>query len=290
MFGSLPEMSHEEANRTVVAEIFARLDAAAAVPRLLEAIASWRPDLVIRESAEYGSLVAAEVHGVPCIRVNSGLTVVEDQMLSMASSNVDLLRLSYGLPAGLPETPYYTLFPSSLEETPSSAVRFRDPAWVRSTATSPFVYATFGSVAGGLPHVAEAFDKALAALGSVDAPALLTTGGADVSSAPPNVRVSTWVDQTAVLSRATAVVCHGGGGSTLGALAAGVPLVVVPLFAEDQYVNARRVAALGAGLSVGPSDIGPALREVMADPSFATAARAVAAGIATHPSTDTAFT
>jgi UDP:flavonoid glycosyltransferase YjiC (YdhE family) len=48
-----------------------------------------------------------------------------------------------------------------------------------------------------------------------------------------------------------ATACHGGSGTTLGALAAGLPLVVVPLFA-DQPVNARRVAAVGAGLAVEP--------------------------------------
>ena len=57
--------------------------------------------------------------------------------------------------------------------------------------------------------------------------------------------------QQDVLAHAAAAVVHGGSGSTLGALAAGVPLVVVPLFA-DQPQNARRVAEVGAGLAVEP--------------------------------------
>jgi hypothetical protein len=63
---------------------------------------------------------------------------------------------------------------------------------------------------------------------------------------PPHVSVERWVDQATVLGHTAAVLCPGGGGSVLGALAAGAPLVVVPLFAEDQHINARRIAAVGA--------------------------------------------
>jgi UDP:flavonoid glycosyltransferase YjiC (YdhE family) len=50
------------------------------------------------------------------------------------------------------------------------------------------------------------------------------------------------------MAHAGAMVGHGGSGSTLMAMAAGVPLAVVPLFVDQPY-NARRVAALGAGLA-----------------------------------------
>ncbi len=42
------------------------------------------------------------------------------------------------------------------------------------------------------------------------------------------------------------MVCHGGSGTTLAALASGVPLLVLPLEA-NQFWNADRTAALGAG-------------------------------------------
>ena len=47
---------------------------------------------------------------------------------------------------------------------------------------------------------------------------------------------------------ASAMVGHGGFGTTMSALAAGVPQVVVPLFAFDQEVNATRIAEVGAGI------------------------------------------
>ncbi len=63
---------------------------------------------------------------------------------------------------------------------------------------------------------------------------------------PGNVHAEPRVEQRDVLAGAAAVLCHGGSGTTFGALAAGVPLVVVPLFA-DQPANGRLVASLGAG-------------------------------------------
>lgn len=100
-----------------------------------------------------------------------------------------------------------------------------------------------------------------------------------------------------------AVVCHGGAG-TLRALASGVPLVMVPLFA-DQARNARRVADLCAGISLpelpnlasamaeGPAAVaawlGPAVRAVLDDPSYRRGAQRVAAAIHTLPPVDAAL-
>ena len=116
----------------------------------------------------------------------------------------------------------------------------------------------------------------------------------------PHVRVERWVDQADVLPRARVVVCHGGSGTTLGALAAGVPLVVTPLFA-DQPDNGRRVAAIGAGLVVDPRDPGAhrgavhpgdlrdAIAAVLGDDAYARAAARVASEIRALPPADEAL-
>jgi hypothetical protein len=295
VFGGLAGRSHEEANALIVGEVFARLDATAAVPRLLAAIDGWRPDVVVHESAELGGPVAAEVRGVPHARVGIGLAAMERLMIDIASPNIDALRAAYGLAGShrIAESPYLTLFPAGLEDpavaVPARTSRFRDPSWPSAAPGGRFVYVTFGSVAAGLPEVAGVYEAALAAVADLDAEVLLTIGRqADPASfgpVPSHVRVEQWVDQAAVLARASAVVCHGGGGSTLGALAAGVPLVVVPLFAEDQHINARRVAAVGAGVLTAPAGIRSALDRVLAEPAFRAAAGQLAAELATHPST-----
>lgn len=86
------------------------------------------------------------------------------------------------------------------------------------------------------------------------------------------------------------VVTHGGAGTTFGALAAGIPLVVIPQGA-DQFLQADRVVAAGAGLAVLPNTAKPqavaeAVAAVLGDPSFRAAARVVAAEIAARPTPD----
>ena len=74
---------------------------------------------------------------------------------------------------------------------------------------------------------------------------LLTTGAdLDLGPVPPNVTVERWVPQTRRARRARLVVCHGGSGTVLGTLAAGLPLIILPLFA-DQATNAERARERG---------------------------------------------
>jgi UDP:flavonoid glycosyltransferase YjiC (YdhE family) len=301
-------MLRHEANAWVGAEILGRLRPAAALPRLAEAVATWRPDVVVRESVEFAAAVAAERHDVPHARVALWPGAMEAFALDVAAGPVDELRRAHDLPGDpdarrLRESPFLTLFPASLEDharpAPPWARRFRDPAWDRFAEADgddarPLLYVTFGNHAAGDPASARVYAEALRAVEDFDGDVLLTLGRdgdpAAFGAPPPHVRVERWVDQTEVLGRATAVVCHGGGGSTMGALAAGVPLVAVPLFAEDQHVNAARVVAAGAGVAVGPGAeaIRAALATILRDPSYRAAARALAAEIAAHPSTDEA--
>lgn len=76
---------------------------------------------------------------------------------------------------------------------------------------------------------------------------------ADLGPLPDNVRVETFVPQAEVLPHCAAVVCHGGSGTVLAALAHGIPLVCVPQGA-DQFVNAANVERVGAGTSIGASE------------------------------------
>ena len=98
---------------------------------------------------------------------------------------------------------------------------------------------------------------------------------------------------------------HGGHGSTLGALAHGVPLVVLPLFALDQWFNAEAVARSGRRRRARrraphpPRDrpprrtqtlaaLRPAVEHVLADPGPRAAAQRIAAEMRALPPIDTA--
>jgi MGT family glycosyltransferase len=154
------------------------------------------------------------------------------------------------------------------------------------------VYMTFGTVLGYMSMAADVYTTALQAVQELGVRTLLTVGRrfdrAALPPVPENVRVEAWVDQAEVLAHADVVVCHGGSGTTLAALAAGVPLVLVPLFA-DQFENARRVAAAGAGLAVEtrtPARIAAAIRDLMDDGSYGRRARQLADEMAGYPTAE----
>ena len=94
-----------------------------------------------------------------------------------------------------------------------------------------------------------------------------------VEPVPPNAWVEEWWPQAEVMPATAAMIGHGGFGTTMAALAAGVPQVVVPLFAFDQFVNAEQVSAVRAGVQVlggpaGLSELPAALMSVLGDPEI----------------------
>ena len=92
----------------------------------------------------------------------------------------------------------------------------------------------------------------------------MTTGAdLDLGAVPANVRVERWVPQPEALARASLVVCHGGSGTVLGALAANLPLIVMPMF-DDQFANARALA--GAAVVVEPAGLRAAILAPPAPP------------------------
>ena len=316
VWGRVPQLPPEEANEVVVGELFGRLNTTAALPKLRAAFEEWRPDVVLRDPNEYGSALAAELHGVPHARVAVGLISSEELGLGIAAGPVDAIRQAEGLPPdpggdALRASPYLSTFPRTLDEGDQpDAHRFHDPAWDapagelpdwwRGREDQPLVYVTFGSVAGSFPQALPVYGVALQAVSELPARVLLTVGrdlelGA-LPQTPDNVRVEAWVPQQDVLGHAAAAVVHGGSGSTLGALAAGLPLVVVPLFA-DQPENARRVAEVGAGISVEPNREDPAattaplraaIESVLTDPSYRERAGALADELRAEPPVDEA--
>jgi UDP:flavonoid glycosyltransferase YjiC (YdhE family) len=316
-WGRVPTVSREEAEAIVIGEIFAGLNVRAMLPHLHAACAEWHPDLVLRDPAEYASALAAELSDIPHGRIGISLGASEEQMFRLAGPALE--REQPGVTDRIRASPYLTLFPASLEDPeaiqPEHTHRFRDPATAQAQPLPdwwpgdrrPLVYISFGSVTGSMPTAGALFAGVIAAAAELPARVLLTVGReVDIDAlgaAPPNLRVEAWVPQADVLGHAGMVVSHGGSGTTLGALAAGLPLVVVPLFA-DQPENAQRVAAAGAGVAVWPDPDGPpepirssvdpaALREavemVLGDPAYGRAAGRIAAEMAALPPTDDAL-
>jgi nucleotide-binding universal stress UspA family protein len=283
VWDSMPMQPPGQMDVVVVGHIFARLNVEAMLGTVSEAIEDWQPELVLREPDEFASAIAAEIHGVPHARVATGLTVVQEAGLAFAAPALDERR--EGVVSAIAESPCLSCWPASADRGPFEPHRFAVPAadddasslpdwWAGDTR--PLVYVTFGTVSASIPPVAAVYPKALAAAEGFDARVLLTTGHElDLDSIPGNVHVERWVDQADVLGEAAVVVGHGGAGTTLGALAAGVPQVVAPLFA-DQPSNAARVAVAGAGVVSSLDGLRSAVEHVLGEPRFRDAARRVA--------------
>lgn len=101
-------------------------------------------------------------------------------------------------------------------------------------------------------------ETALAALAGEPFRVVATTAALDPASftVPPNARVERFLPHGPLLAEAACVVCHGGMGITQKALAAGVPVCVVP-FGRDQVEVARHVEEAGAGTRLAPSRLEP---------------------------------
>jgi MGT family glycosyltransferase len=88
--------------------------------------------------------------------------------------------------------------------------------------------------------------------------------------------VRSWVPHEAVLPHAAVVVSHGGHGTALAALAAGVPIVCLPM-GRDQHLVAERVEALGVGRAVpadaATAEVRAAVVDVLDTPGYRAAAQ-----------------
>jgi UDP:flavonoid glycosyltransferase YjiC (YdhE family) len=169
-----------------------------------------------------------------------------------------------------------------------------DPAWAaeagdwRPPGEAPLVLVATSSI---YQDQVDLLRRVATALGGLPVRGVLTTGRAvDPAEvpAPANVRVVRAAPHRAVLPEAAAVVTHAGHGTALKSLAAGVPLVCMPM-GRDQKDNTVRVLRLGAGVRVSrkaePTEIAAAVRRVLDEPGYADAARRFAEVLAVEAKT-----
>jgi MGT family glycosyltransferase len=130
------------------------------------------------------------------------------------------------------------------------------------------------------------------ALAGEDVEVILTTGHHDlpegaIASLPANFRYEPYLPGIAMAERSDLLIHHGGHGSSMTGLYTGTPAVIIPTYSERES-NARRVAALGAGAVVVPTqgasgekdvsaeELRVKVRQVLSDPSFAMNAKRIA--------------
>jgi UDP:flavonoid glycosyltransferase YjiC (YdhE family) len=287
---------HEKPN-FLFAEIFGYERTRRMLPDMLGVVDAWRPDLVIREAAEFSAPIAAAEHGVPYLTHAFGALLPEPRVARAGAAVAPLWEERGLTPAaygGSYDHLYLDIYPPLMQpqDRPHvSATRHIRPAAVSSgdhvaTDGRPLVYVTFGTVF----NATEPLATVVAGVRELDVDVLVTVGPqgdvAALGSQPRNVRVESFVPQDEVLPRAAAVVSHAGSGTFLGAAAAGVPQVCIPQGA-DQYLNAEACARSGIGLVLPGSptadEVRDAVERVSSEPAYAEAAQAVRREIAAMP-------
>jgi MGT family glycosyltransferase len=156
-----------------------------------------------------------------------------------------------------------------------------DPDWAASTTwqrqgSEPLVLVATSSI---YQDQVDLLARIAEGLGQLPVRAVLTTGRAvDPAEiqAGANVEVLQTAPHALVLREASVVVTHAGHGTVMKALAAGVPLVCIPM-GRDQKDNTARVLRLGAGMRLSkkstPPQIAAAITEILERPQYLAAAR-----------------
>jgi UDP:flavonoid glycosyltransferase YjiC (YdhE family) len=257
-----------------------------------------RPDTVVCSFFCVGAMVAAEAAGLPYVvlmaniyclparglqwnegldRINAvrntyGLDPFDDfwDQIRRADKILVLTSPAFDFPAELPENVRYV---GPVLDDPQWAV---DAPWAPPPGDEPVVLVAMSSTP---QDQVDCLQRVIDAISELAVRGIVTTGPAvDPKALRPshNVTVVAAAPHSEVLHHASAVVTHGGHGTVIRSLAAGVPLVVMPQ-GRDQADNAMRVESRGAGVTIkssaSPATIGAAVKRVLEDRSFGETAR-----------------
>ena len=288
---STPAENHLEALKRDAIAIFIAPGIARA-KELLPLAEDWRPEIVIHEMAEGAGWEVGAALGALIVGHTYGPMLANGEALFGLAC--ELMAAELGSPnrlAAIMNEPLVDIWPSRLQTAepipnpevlpirpaqPTSAAEDPPPADLPALPFERSIYATFGTVFA----TPELFTAVLAAIRDLTANVIMTTGSgidpAALGPVPDHVVVLGFVPQQQIMARCAAVVSHAGSGTVLGAIAARLPQVCIPIGA-DQHVNAAQVAAAGAGIAVPPDERTPeriraAIEGVLNDPGYAAAA------------------
>ncbi len=284
-------------------EIFSNLELVPRAADLESIMSQWQPHLVIHEMAELAAPLISTSLGVPYVDVGYG-ALIDRALLRAAAAAAAPHWRARGLephplagvfrhlyvdpcPPTLQNPEIADLVVQQLRPTVAGHVGQR-PSWMVALPHNQTVYLTLGTIWN---TDLDLFRLAIDALaGSVN---LIVTVGRQNDAAlfgpqQAGVVIRSYIPQDEFLPWCDAAVVHGGSGTVLGALAHGVPLLVMPQGA-DQWNNAERVTAAGAGVRLLREEISiDAIRRAVAgllnEPAYRRTSTAIQEEIRVMPS------
>lgn len=287
-------------------EGFVRRLARQRISALSSVIADWQPDLIVCDEVDFGAMIAAEKLGLPyaVVSVIAAGNLVRPDVVADALNEVraehdlppdpDLAMLSrHLLITPFPPSyrdPAYPLPPTAHTIRPTMPTHTGESiAWTPPLDGAPIVYFTLGTVFN--VESGDLFERVLAGLRNLPVNVIATTGReldpAIFWPQPPHVQIERYIPQAMILPHADLVISHGGSGSVIGGLAHGVPMVLIPMGA-DQPHNALRCEALGVArqldaLEATPQSVREAVMGVLSDERCRQAAERLRDEIAALP-------
>lgn len=266
---------------------------------------SVRPDLVVYEIYNPGAAFAAVTAGVPAVCHGIGRVSYDATMDPLFQQELFATATDLGVADKIGQSrtlgnPFIDICPPSVQNEafvaegvqriPQRPVFFAEPGELPARVTQgegPLVYLSLGTVLGSAELLRTAIDGLL----PLDVRILVATGPvvdpAALGELPDRVVALPWLPQPEALRHATAVVHHGGQGTSLASLAAGLPQLILAQ-PGDGIGNASAVRATGVGSYLLPEDVSAeaveaAVRPLLADGAHREAARAVAREIEAMP-------
>jgi UDP:flavonoid glycosyltransferase YjiC (YdhE family) len=271
-----------------VPRLFGEIAVADMIDDVREAGRTLHADLVVYEPMAFAGGLAAAVLGVPAVRHETGAALAPD-IADLAADALSPLWRTFGLNVrhARRETAI-AICPPILQPPEPGALTMRPtplPAELAQPCQPPLIYLTLGTFSNTNLTVFRTVLDGLAA----QAVELIATVGRDndpdlLRPWPANARVERFVPQAEILPRCSVVVNHGGSGTVFGALAHGLPQLVLPQSA-DNFINAELIERSGLGRQLLPEELTPeaiarGVTDVLAHP---TPARRAAAQIAAMP-------
>jgi MGT family glycosyltransferase len=196
-----------------------------------------------------GMLERVALPGTNALRARAGATPLRDAVDMFTRPPLTLYLTSRALEYPRTQWPESFLFTGPLSWDPAREA----PDWL-DELTRPVALVTTSSE---FQDDGVLVRSALDGLAGEDLDVVATMpAGLEDYDVPGNAHLAEFVPHLLLLPKAVVAVTHGGFGGTQKALAAGVPVVVVP-FGRDQAEVARRAEASGAGVMLSPKRLSP---------------------------------